>query len=392
MKILYIVDYYQPQIGYSSYYVPKELVKLGHQVVILTCNLYFPFPNYKETAGKILGQREIATGVKTVEGVRVIRNKVWVEFFTRAYFGGQEKIIRSFKPDIVMVDKTAGFSQIVTCLLKYKYKFKLLSVDAHLPSGFKAEGNQLAKEIFYWLFRFLFSGLINSKVDKFIAVQEDTVEIMEKYYGINKNLVHIPLGTDTDLFHFDKEARFKLRDEYHIEHNDFVIIYTGKIIKEKGVHILFKAFNILVKRYKNIKMILVGSAPEDYKKICNSFLHDKYFDRVVWANFQKAKDLYKFYSMSDVAVWPLQESMSMNDAAACEIPFIANNTIGARVRLENNNALLYKKGNSSDLAKKIEYLYKNPKIRKLMGLRGRTLMIKKLSWKAISKQYLQSVE
>ena len=44
----------------------------------------------------------------------------------------------------------------------------------------------------------------------------------------------------------------------------------------------------------------------------------------------------------------------MNDAASCSLVFIANHKIGARLRLSNNNALLYKAGNSADLAKKIE--------------------------------------
>jgi glycosyltransferase involved in cell wall biosynthesis len=80
--------------------------------------------------------------------------------------------------------------------------------------------------------------------------------------------------------------------------------------------------------------------------------------------------------------------MSMIDADGCNLPFIVNHTIGARVRLSNNNALLYKKGEEEDLAKKIEYLYLNPSIRKQMGKRGRQLVQKKLSWSKIAKEYI----
>lgn len=30
MKILYFVDYYQPQLGYSEYFLPKEWDEAGH--------------------------------------------------------------------------------------------------------------------------------------------------------------------------------------------------------------------------------------------------------------------------------------------------------------------------------------------------------------------------
>ncbi len=165
-------------------------------------------------------------------------------------------------------------------------------------------------------------------------------------------------------------------------------MYSGKVIKEKGVDILFSALNLLADKQSNIKLIIVGNADKEYEKICLSKLDNKYHNRVIWAGFQIAKDLYKFYSASDVGVWPLQESMSMNDMAACSKPFIANNTIGARLRLSNNNAILYQKGNFKDLAKKILFLYKNRNLSKQMGQRGRELMEAKFNWDLIAKQYI----
>jgi len=169
---------------------------------------------------------------------------------------------------------------------------------------------------------------------------------------------------------------------------DFVVIYTGKIIKEKGVHILFSAFNMLAKRYSDIKLLLVGSANKDYERECFGLLEKEYHSRVILAGFQEAKCLYKFYSAADVGVWPLQESMSMNDAAACSLPFIANSKIGALARLSNNNALLYRIGSHRDLAAKIEYLYRNKRMRKKMGMRGRELMEREFDWRVIASRYI----
>ncbi len=389
MKILYIVDYYQPEIGYGSYYIPKELAKIGHSVTILTSNFYYPFPDYQETAGKILGQRRVAEGVNVKEGVRILRSKLWFEIFTRAFFGGHLTALKLCKPDLVIVDKTAGYSQVVMSVLKYIYGYRLVSVDAHLPSGFVAEGNLVAKEVFYWIFRFLFSGLVNRNVDKFIAVQEKTVHIMKKYYGVTGKIVHIPLGTDTETFSFNRNQRLKIRKKYGFSESEFVVIYTGKIIKEKGVDILFEAMEILINKSRKVRLMLVGGGSDDYLKLCYSRIANTHRNKVVEVGFVKAADLSKYYSASDLAVWPLQESMSMNDAASCGLPFIANNTMGAKFRIKNNNALLYDKGNCRDLAKKIDYLYQHRKIAKEMGARGKSLMDSELSWTRVASEYIK---
>lgn len=389
MRILSVVDYYQPRLGYGSYYISKTLVELGHKVTLLTSNFYYPFPNYKETVGKMLGERRLPVSVKNENGVTVVRKKMIFEVFTRAIFGGQLEYLKKVKPGIVLIDKTASFHTVVFSLLKPFFGFRLISIDAHLPSGLMAEGNQFSKKVFYFIFRILFSGLINSRVDKFIAVQEDTRKIMTTYYGVkSKKIVHIPLGTDLKLYKFNKNERAAVREKYRIKGSDFVAVYTGKIIKEKGVHILFSAFNKIAAKDVNIKLLLVGAANREYEQRCLELLDSKYHKRVIWVGFQEVGDLYKYLSASDVGVWPLQESMSMNDAASCGLPFIANNHIGARLRLSNNNALLYKEGNVNDLAKHIDFLYKHKKISKEMGKRGRKLMESKFDWKVIAAQYI----
>ena len=242
-------------------------------------------------------------------------------------------------------------------------------------------------KIFYFLFRFFFASLVANNTDQFIALQDKTQEIIKHTYGIkSKNIKIIPNGTDIDLFKFNLIARNKIRHQFKIKKKDFVIIYTGKIIKEKGIDILFKAFNFLNK--KNIYLLLVGDGPSDYKNFCLKLVNLKLHGNIIWAGWQKQETLPAYYSAADVAVWPLQESLAMNDAASCGLPFIANHELGDKTRVSEHNALLYKKGSYLDLAQKITYLLKNYKIRSMMGRRGRRLAEEKLSWYQIAQAYL----
>jgi len=388
MKILIAIDYYQPQLGYSEGFIVEGLKKLGHEVIVLTSNYYFPFPNYSQTAGKILGSRKVESGVNIEDGITVVREKLKFEIFSRAILGNHEKHIKDINPDIIIANKVMGYNTIRFAQLKRKYKYKLISYDSHLLSEFYRE-KLFLKKVIYWIFKLLFSRILNSQIDKFIAVQTGTKEVMKDYYGIKKRIDVIPLGTDIKKFRFDKKARNVLREKYKILNNDFAIVYTGKVIEAKGVDILFRSFNNLCLKYTNLKLILVGDGPKNYFKKCFSCLDKKFHNKIIRAGFHQVGDLYKFYSASDLAVWPLQESTSMNDAAACSIPFIANDEMTEKVRISNKNALLYKKGDVNDLSEKIERLYKNEKLRNKMGENGRILVEKKLSWGKISSKYIE---
>ena len=70
MKILHIINYFQPQLGYQEYFLAKEQVKMGHKVYVVTSNLYFPFPNYEQTFQNILGPRKFNPGNKNIDGIR----------------------------------------------------------------------------------------------------------------------------------------------------------------------------------------------------------------------------------------------------------------------------------------------------------------------------------
>ncbi len=390
MRILYVVDYYQPQFGYSEYYIPKILSQMGHQVSILTSNYYYPFPNYKNTSGKLLGEREQTPGFFRQDKILVIKEKLITEIFTRAIIGNHEIYARILKPQLVIVNKSSGYNLIRMAQLKNRYKYKLLSYDAHLPSGFYAVGNIFLKEIFYFIFRLFFSNMLNKRVDKFVAVQEGTIEIMEKYYG-QKAPIHIPLGTDTKNFYFNAAERNKIRKSLSINPNDFVIVYSGKVIETKGVSILFAAFEILCEQHKDIHLLIIGDGTSKYTKSCFDLVNKKHHSKIHMVGFKNNNELYKYYSASELGVWPLEESTSMNDIAACGRPFIANDSVGVEVRFSNNNASKYKKGDSIDLARIIEDLYTHPKKLHKMGENGLDLIKKKLSWEVIVKEYLSYV-
>ena len=57
MKIVHLCSYIQPKLGYQEYYLAKEHAKMGHEVIVISSDRYYPFPDYNNTIKKILGNR-----------------------------------------------------------------------------------------------------------------------------------------------------------------------------------------------------------------------------------------------------------------------------------------------------------------------------------------------
>ncbi len=388
MKILFVTDYFQPNLPYSKEILALVLQELGHTVQVCTSNRYFPFPFYETTAQPVLGNRIQHTGTHVENTIVVNRNATVFEVFGRVYFTGIVEHIASFHPDAIFVFGAASPSAVQVASLAPKVSAKIIMFDSHLPSELM-RGNALVlqlKRILYGVFRFFFASNISQAADVLIAQQDDTVQVIKHTYGLTAPVIVVPNGTDIKLFYFDRKSGKQMRRSLGIRPNDFVLLYTGKITEAKGVEILMQAFSQFHSKHPDSWCVLAGEGPLQYKEHCLSLLSDTARKQCIFLGFRKSAELRAYYSMSDVAVWPLQDSFAMNDAAACELVFIANDTLGDKTRISNNNALLYKVGNVSDLVSKLSYLYDQPTERKLMGKRGRKLVTTKLSWDILARR------
>jgi len=80
-----------------------------------------------------------------------------------------------------------------------------------------------------------------------------------------KVLAHGSLaGVNLDQFNRQKwkNGNTELRNELSISHNDFVLIFVGRLSKEKGIFELIQAYKKLKKRYNELHLILAGPCEE----------------------------------------------------------------------------------------------------------------------------------
>ena len=149
--------------------------------------------------------------------------------------------------------------------------------------------------------------------------------------------------------------------------NKKVILFTGRISKEKSHHILVEA--VAKSKYKNdIQLIFAGQGPREEevmnlaKKLqlpnlpmIKFFTHDQLIDVINYA------DLYVHAAEVEI------EAISCLEAIKCgQVPVIANSKKSATKAFALDERSLFEVNNPDDLAKKIDYWFDNPEEYKKM--------------------------
>lgn len=113
--------------------------------------------------------------------------------------------------------------------------------------------------------------------------------------------------------------------------DEIVCLYTGRFTESKGPLILAQAVNYLQEMgHSKFKGLFVGQGDKEYQNMIKNTkgctIHP----------FVEVNELPKFYKSLDIGVWPLQESTSQLDAAACGMPIIINEKVEDNLRTEGN--------------------------------------------------------
>lgn len=158
-----------------------------------------------------------------------------------------------------------------------------------------------------------------------------------KYYGVpDSKMTRIPFSWGYDKLLNKAEQlkirRQEIRSSFGIEKNDFVILYVGRLSKEKMPLIILDAYKNI--NNKNKKLFIVGDGP----------LHQQFEERikeldikrVYLFGFQPHEKIPDFYVASDVLVLPSMHEtwgIVVNEAMCFGLPVIVSDKVGAAVDL-----------------------------------------------------------
>src|SRR5699024_8924060 len=148
-----------------------------------------------------------------------------------------------------------------------------------------------------------------------------------------------------------------------------VIGYLGRLVKDKGIEDLVKAFKIIEKKYRNVKLLVIGSIEDGDSISKNDLTFILENKNVVYKNH--VDNPVNYYNNMDVFIFPTYREGFGNvsiEAQALGIPTITYNVTGAKDTVINNETgFIVEPGDYVKIAEKIELLLINEKLKASMG-------------------------
>lgn len=196
-------------------------------------------------------------------------------------------------------------------------------------------------------------------------------------------------GVDSLRFHPDVAARLAIRNELNISADSILILYVGRLTKDKGILDLAYAFDALSRRIPEIMLLLVGTEEdvkyEHIEQICRGSE-----DRLRYLEFTIEPERYM--AAADLFCLPSYREgfgMTIIEAAACGVPAIASRVYGITDAVEEGKTgLLFPAADVPALELTILKLATDDELRRQMGSAAQARALKLFSSSAVTMALL----
>lgn len=352
MRIGIFTDTYPPYINGVSTSIKmleKALKRKGHQVYIVTVNTNNMKYEY-EKDGKTIRIPGIPTGIydyrlTSIYPVRLIKK------------------IKKWNLDVIHCHTDFGvgtFARIISKQLDiplvHTYHTMYEDYVHYITHGYFEKES---KKIVEYITKFY----CDTTVSELIVPSKKTYDLFKEKYKWDKNIHIIPTGMDIDLFNVDKLNKNKINDlkrQYNISKNDFVILFVGRLAKEKNIEFILNNQSSLLKKYPNLKLLIVGDGPDrlKYEKIVKK---NKIDENTIFAGAIPINDMPYYYAISNLFVTASKsetQGLTVIEALAASLPVVAiDDESFSNVITSEINGYLFK--NKTDYIKSISKFVEN---------------------------------
>ena len=189
----------------------------------------------------------------------------------------------------------------------------------------------------------------------------------------------------------DKKA---LRQKLKISPEDFVFVFVGRLVIDKGLKELLGAFGKVSKKFPNAKLALVGPREDEKSKAKNDIFSEiENNQNIIAVGYQE--EVRSYFAMANVFVLPSYREGFPNavlQAGAMNLPSIVTDISGANeIIQQNENGIIIPPKNQEELEKAMVKLLTSPDF--LLSLKNNTreriiqLFDKNLVWQELRREY-----
>ncbi len=173
----------------------------------------------------------------------------------------------------------------------------------------------------------IFSKVCCNTVEQVIVPTEKVKELLLNY-SVHRDISIVPTGVNLKKFNpdiYSKEEITQIRNQFGIDQQDKVLLYLGRISKEKNISEIIEAMPEYMSTRSNVKLVIVGSGPEaePLKQVVRDW---NLLDKIIFTGAQPWDNIGLFYQLGDVFVSASQsetQGLTYIEAMAAGLPIVA---------------------------------------------------------------------
>lgn len=204
-------------------------------------------------------------------------------------------------------------------------------------------------------------------------------------------------GIDIDYYnsaHYNTKQKQSLKKDLNIQENDFVFIFVGRLVSDKGINELVKAFKSLSLANDRLRLLLVGPLETELDPLKEETLKEiESNDAIVSVGYQN--DVRPYFAISNVLVFPSYREGFPNvvmQAGAMGLPSIVSDINGCNeIIIPNVNGIIIPPKNTKALKEAMVLMQNDTVLFQHLKNNARELIVSRYErqevWEALLEEY-----
>jgi len=294
LRIVHVSGFFQPELGYQEYYLTRAQAKLGHEVHLVTSNHTYP----REFQGLLYHGPKLNVGVQRIGQVAVHRLETMWHFHETLITRGLKHVLRELNPDVLHLHEPCQLMSAVPAWLRIRGD-QCTVTDVHTYFWHPSSAGQL----YSLLQKYLMMSPTLRWADRVLYVVSGVKRFLEREFpSVQRKLAPLPLGVDTDRFHYDAQARQRIRQTLGIPKETKLIVFCSSLLPNKRIDTMIRGLT-MIRKNMDASLLLVGRGRKQYISYLQRLTKHLNLEGHVYLMGQvDASKVYQFHSAADVSV------------------------------------------------------------------------------------------
>lgn len=369
--------------AYQENLLPHYHRLMGHEVTVLA-PVFTRIGDYKGNKAPA-GESVLEDRTKVIRLAPLIDNALLLAHIP--LIKGLKTAILNECPDIIFVHDVSCFSY--RCLRSIKKKIPQVKIVFDNHSDYV---NSLHSPLTRFLHKFIYRRFLLPKLigiaEKFYGVTPLRCDFLHEVYGVPKEKIELlVMGADDETMNFDckDDIRARVREQYGISDEDFLIVSGGKIDFLKNIHVLADA--VAKSKYSHIKMLIFGSIHDDLKPHFEKLKSE----RIITIGWLPSQEVYRYFYASDIVMFPGLHSVLWEQAVASQVPCAFSKIRGFDHVDYGGNCIFMEEKTSKYYQELIEKLYINKDLYQILLKNAHSDVAKSFMYSTISQKVLDDL-